>query len=264
MEDKEYRANIKVVGTVTSDTKGILEKYLELKELELLRKEVIDNNLVLKTSKRRSETIFYEVRKRYLQDQLEGYKETPFIYLLKNIRTESIINLILYYFLCKEEKIVYEYITNIVYEKYKHGNIGISSEETLDYISDLAQVDENVSKWSERTINDVRSAMIGVLREYGFIISRIRPRFDKVFIPSMVFYFVLYANEENIKSVKDIIECPDFKLFLLLESDINILIEEAYRNGVLEFDSNDENKTLIYKYKDMKGIIDGYINGEIQ
>ncbi len=264
MEGKKYRSSIKVVGTVTSDTKQILGKYLELKDIELLRKEVMDNNLVLKTSKRRSETIFYEVRKRYLQDQLEGYKETPFIYLLKNIQTESIINLILYYFLCKEEKIVYEYITEIVYEKYKHGNIGISSAETLDYISDLAQKDENVSKWSERTINDVRAAMIGVLKEYGFISSRTRPRFDKVFIPCMVFCFVLYANKESIKSVKDISKCSDFKLFLLLESDINILIEEAYRNGVLEFNLYDENKTLIYKYKDMKGIIDGYINGEIR
>lgn len=264
MENKEYRSSIKVVGTVIPDTKLILKKYLELKDIELLRKEVLKNNLILKTSKRRAETVFYEVRKRYLQDQLEGYVETHFIYLFRNIHTDSIINLILYYYLCKEEKILYEYITNIVYEKYKKGHLGISSPETIEYILNLVQNDEKVSKWSERTINDVRSGMMGVLKEYGFINSRIRPTFNKVFIPSIVFYYLLYMNKEKIKTTEDFSKCNDFKLFLLLESDINILLEEAYRNGVLDFDYNGEKKTLVYKYEDMKGIIDGYINGEIQ
>jgi hypothetical protein len=85
MESKDYRASIKVVGTVLPDTKLILKKYRELKDIELLKKEVLDNNLILKTSRRRAETIFYELRKRYLYDQLNGYKENSFIYFLKKI-----------------------------------------------------------------------------------------------------------------------------------------------------------------------------------
>lgn len=263
MENKDYRASIKVVGTVIPDAKLILKKYLELKDIELLRKEVLENNLILKNSKRRSEVVYYEIRKRYLQEQLEGYVETPFIYLIRNVHEELIINLLLYYHLCKEERTVYEYITDIVYEKYRQGHLGISSTETIDYILQLAQRDENVSKWSERTISDVRSGMMGVLKEFGFINSRVRPVFNKVFIPSIIFYYVLYMNKESIKTKEDLIKCTDLKLFMLLENDINILLEEAYRNGVLDFIQEDECKTLVYKYEDMKGIIDGYINGEI-
>ena len=104
MKNNQYRASIKVVGTVLPETKLILNKYLELKDLELLKKEVLDNNLILKTSKRRAETIYYEIRKRYLKNQIRRYNEDPFIYLIKNINTDSIIDLILYYHLCKEEK----------------------------------------------------------------------------------------------------------------------------------------------------------------
>lgn len=263
MENKEYTANIKSAGTVLPDTKVILKKYLELKDIELLRKVVLENNLILKKSKRRSEIVFYEIRKRYLQDQLDGYVETPFIYLIKNVHEELAINLLLYYHLCKEERTVYEYITEIVYEKYKQGHLGISSAETIDYILQLVQKDENVSKWSERTINDVRSGMMGVLKEFGFINSRVRPVFNKIFIPSIIFYYLLYMNKERIKTKEDLIKCTDLKLFMLLENDINILIEEAYRNGVLDFIQEDEGKILVYNYEDMKGIIDGYINGEI-
>jgi hypothetical protein len=263
MESKDYRASIKVVGTVLPDTKLILKKYRELKDIELLKKEVLDNNLILKTSRRRAETIFYELRKRYLYDQLNGYKENSFIYFLKKIDSDSIINLLLYYYLCKEERIIYEYIVNLVYEKYYNGSLGITSVDTKKFILDLAEKDENVSKWSERTINDVRSGMMGVLKEFGFINSRKRPRFNKPFIPSIIFYYVLYMNKDNVKTVEDVYKCKDLHLFLLLESDINILLEEAYRNGVLDF-GREEPKTLIYKYKDIKEIIDGYVNGEIQ
>lgn len=262
MESKDYRSSIKVVGTVLPDTKLIIKKYLELKDIELLRKEVLDNNLVLKTSKRRAETIFYELRKRYLYDQLDGYKETSFIYFLKNIDSDSIINLLLYYYLCKEERIIYEYIVNLVYERFKDGYLGISSADTKEFILNLADKDENVSRWSERTINDVRSGMMGVLKEFGFIDSRKRPTFKKPFIPSIIFYYVLYMNKDDIKNIEDIYKCKDLHLFLLLEGDIHILLEEAYRNEVLDV-GTEEPKTLVYKYKTLKEIIDGYVNGEI-
>ena len=262
MKTKDYKSSIKVVGTVIPDTKLILDKYLELKDIEMLRKEVLDNNLILKSSKRRAETIFYELRKRYLYDQLDGYEETALIYILTRIDSEAIINPLLYYHLCKEERILYEYIVDMVYEKYNDGYLGISSEDTSKFILNLAEEDENISKWSERTINDMRSGMMGVLKEFGFINSRKRPVFNKLFISSIVFYYVLYMNKENIKTIQDLYNCEDFKLFLLLESDINILIEEASRNGVLDYE-REEPKTLIYKYKTIKEIIDDYVNGEI-
>lgn len=263
MEDKQYRASIKVVGTVLSDTKLILREYLKVRDIKVLKYEVLENNLILKSSRRRSETIFYEVRKRYLQNQIEGYIESPFICFIKNIELDSTINLILYYYLCKEERILYEYISDFVYEKYRNGDLGISSSETIEFIIKLANIDENVSKWSERTINDVRSGMMGVLKEFGFINSRNRPIFNKVFIPSIVFYYVLYENKSSIKEIKDLYNCKDLKLFLLSESDINILIEEAYRNNIIDIKKNEDSKEIIYKYKDIREIINDYANGEV-
>ncbi|MBN9646958.1 DUF1819 family protein [Terrisporobacter glycolicus] len=263
MGEKQYRASIKVVGTVLADTKLILKEYLRVKNIEVLKNEVLENNLILKASRRRSETIFYEVRKRYLQDQKEEYIESPFIYFIKKIDLDSTINLILYYYLCKEERVIYEYVCDFVYNKYKQGDLGVSSAETVEFLMELADIDENVSKWSDRTINDVRSGMMGVLKEFGFINSRNKPLFNKVFIPSIIFYYVLYENKKYIKTVDDLYNCKDLKLFLLSNNDINVLIEEAYRNDIIEFKTNDDSKAIIYKYKDIREIIDGYVNGEV-
>ncbi len=262
MESKDYKSSIKTVGTVLRDTKLVLEKYLELKDMELLRREVLDSNLILKTSKRRAEIILYELEKRYLYDQLDGYRETPFIYFLKNIDSDNITDFLLYYYLCREERIIYEYIADVVYKRYKNGYLGISSADTVEFILDLAEKDGNVSKWSERTVNDVSSGMIGILKEFGFVNNRKRPIFSKPFIPSIIFYYVLYMNKENIKTIENIHRCRDLRLFLLLENDIHVLLKEAYRNGVLDFEK-EEPKNLIYKYETMKEIIDDYVNGEI-
>lgn len=259
-----YRANIKMVGTVIPDTKLIVKKYLELKDIEALRKEVIENNLVLKSSKRRSETIYYEVRKRYLKDQLEGFNESSFIYFCQNFNNDLYLNLLLYYYLCKEEKIVYVYITSVVFDRYKDGFLGVSSADTEEYILGLAKVDENILKWSERTVNDVRSALIGILKDFGFINSRKRAVFNKVFIPSIIFYYVIYQYKNSVKYVEDVYELEDLKLFLLLKSDIDILLQEAYRNNVIDFEEEEGKKQIIFKFNNLKEIINGYVNGEIQ
>lgn len=261
MKNNQYRASIKVVGTVLPETKLILNKYLELKDLELLKKEVLDNNLILKTSKRRAETIYYEIRKRYFKNQIKGYNEDSFIYLIKNINTDSIVDLILYYHLCKEEKIVFEYITNVIYHKYEKGYLGFTATDTIEYIQGLSKIDENVAKWSDRTMNDVRSAMEGILKDFGFINSRKKPTFNRVFIPSIVFYYVIYQNIDSIETREDLYNCQDLKLFLLLKNDIDILIEESKRNDV--FYVKEETNTIVYKYKNIREIIDDYVKGQI-
>lgn len=264
MEDKIYRANIKMVGTVIPDTKLIIKKYLELKDIEALKKEVIQNNLILKSSKRRSESIYYEIRKRYLNDQLDGFNESSFIYFCENFSNDLFIKLLLYYYLCKEEKIVYEYITSVVFTKYKDGFLGVSSSDTEEYILGLEKTDKNILNWSERTVNDVRSALMGILKDFGFINSRKRVVFNKVFIPSIIFYFIIYECKDNLKSIDDIYELDELKLFLLLKTDIYILLEEAYRNGVIDFKEEGNIKLVIFKYNSIKEIIEGYVDGEIQ
>lgn len=264
MENKICTANIKVVGTVLPDTKIILTKYIELKDIENLKKEVLENNLVLKSSIRRSQTIYYEVRKRYLKDQLNGFNESSFIYFYQNFSNDLFINLLLYYYLCKEEKIVYNYITSVAFKKYKDGFLGVSSTDTEEYILGLAKLDENILKWSERTINDVRSALMGILKDFDFINSRKRAVFNKVFIPSIIFYYVIYECKNKLKSVEDVYELEDLKLFLLLKGDIDILLQEAYRNGVIDFKEEEGIRQVIFKFKNIKEIIKGYVDGEIQ
>lgn len=264
MEEKIYRTNIKMVGTVLPDTKLILKKYLEVKDIEVLKKEVLENNLVLKSSKRRAESIYYEVRKRYLKDQLDGFTESSFIYFCQNFNNDLFINLLLYYHLCKEEKIIYDYLTCVVFERYKEGFLGVSSTDTEEYILGLAKVDVNILKWSERTVNDLRSALMGILKDFDFINSRKRAVFNKVFIPSIIFYYVIYECKDKLKSVEDVYELEDLKLFLLLKSDIDILMQEAYRNGVIDFKEEEGIRQLIFKYKNIKEIIKGYVDGEIQ
>ena len=264
MEDKIYRANIKMVGTVLPDTKLIIKKYLEVKNIEVLKKEVLDNNLILKSSKRRAESIYYEIRKRYLKDQLDEFNESSFIYFCQNFSNDLFMNLLLYYHFSREEKIVYDYITSVVFQRYKDGFLGVSSADTEEYILGLAKVDKNILTWSERTVNDIRSTLIGILKDFGFINSRKRPVFNKVFIPSIIFYYVIYECKNNLKSVEDVYELEDLKLFLLLKSDIDILLQEAYRNGVIDFKEEEGIRQVIFKFNNIKEIIKGYVDGEIQ
>ena len=113
---------------------------------------------------------------------------------------------------------------------------------------------------SDGTMNDVRSALEGILKIW-IINSRKKPTFNRVFIPSVVFYYVIYQNIDSIETREDLYNCQDLKLFLLLKNDIDILIEESRRNDV--FYVKEETNTIVYKYKNIKEIIDAYVEGQI-
>lgn len=260
--EKMYTANIKMVGTVLPETEIILNKYCEIKDLDLLKNEVLDNNAVYKTSRRRAESIFYEIRKRYLRDQLDGYCESDFIYFIKNIKIQAYVNMILYYHLAKYELIIEEYLIDIVYPKYENGHLGITSDDTLEYLNKLKCENEGVSKWSDRSINDVRSALMGVLKEFGFINSRVRTVFNNISIPSIVFYYLLYKNKENIKVLEDIYNLDDMKLFLLLRNDITVLLNEGYRNEVIDWDRDSNEVKFIFS--GIKEVVNAYVDGKVQ
>lgn len=263
MGENLYQANLKTVGTILPETKIILNKYLELKDLTALKDELIENNLVLKGSKRRIENIFNEIKRRYLKEQLSGYSDTPLLYLLRKVKSETVVDLILYYHFCKEERIAYEFIVGPVNERYSQGYLGITTDESFLFLQKLAEENEAVSKWSERTFKDMKISLISVLRDFKFMKGSKRPVFEKVYIPSIVFYYLLYSNKNSITTEQEFFDCKDFMLFLLDKGEMKVLLDEAFRNRVIDIKQTPKGAEITYNYKDIREIIDEYSEGKI-
>lgn len=263
MGESVYQANLKTVGTILPETKIILAKYLELRSLDALKKELLEENLILKASKRRIENIFNEIKRRYFKDQLTGYKETPLLYALKKIKSEAIIDLILYFHFCKEDKIVYDFIVGTVSERYFQGYLGITTDESLAYLQGLVKNNELLDKWSERTFKDMKISLISVLRDFKLMKGSKRPVFVKTFIPSLVFNYLLYYNKDTITSEQQLSECEDFRLFLLDKSEMRVLLDEAFRNRIIDLKQRPDGTEITYNFKDIMEIIDEYSEGKI-
>ncbi|WP_313558818.1 BrxA family protein [Ruminiclostridium cellobioparum] len=263
MGDCLYQANLKTVGTILPETKIILNKYLELKDLVSLKKELVENNLILKASKRRIENIFNEIKRRYLKEQLSGYSDSQLLHLLEKVKSEAVVDLVLYYHFCKEEKIVYEFITGPVHERYSQGYLGITTDESLLFLQELANENDEVGKWSERTFKDMKISLISVLRDFKFMRGSKRPVFEKIFIPSIVFYYLFYSNKDFISTEQDFFNCKDFKLFLLDKGEMKVLLDEAFRNRIIDLKQTPNGAEITYNYKDIKEIIDEYSQGKI-
>lgn len=263
MGESVYQANLKTVGTILPETKIILNKYLELKNLAALRKELLENNLILKASKRRIENIFSMIKRRYLKEQVPDYVDTPLLHLLGKDNSETVIDLILYYHFCKEEQIVFDFIVGPVNERYSQGYLGMNTDDSLLFIQELAKENEAVSKWSERTKKDMKISLISVLRDFKFMKGSKRPVFRKIFIPSIVFYYLLYYNKDLISGEKDFFECKDFKLFLLDKGEMKVLLDEAFRNRIIDLKQTPNGTEITYNYKDIREIINEHSEGKI-
>lgn len=150
-----------------------------------------------------------------------------------------------------------------VSERYFQGHLGITTDESLGYLQGLAKNNELLAKWSERTFKDLKISLISVLRDFKLMKGSKRPVFEKIFIPSLVFDYVLYYNKETITTEQQLYECEDFRLFLLDKSEMRVLLDEAFRNRIIDLKQRPDETEITYNFKDIKEIIDEYSEGKI-
>lgn len=80
--------------------------------------------------------------------------------------------LILYYYLCLSDRLIYDFVIDTVYSRYIKGFLGVSNLDSENFLIKSSETHEEMKNWSERTYKDLKTALITVLLEIGFIKNR--------------------------------------------------------------------------------------------
>ena len=73
------------------------------------------------------------------------------------------------YLLMRYNKIVYDFMVNIIGEKFKNFDFSFDKYEVSVFMSKLQFENEIVSTWSESTINKIKSILIKCLSDTGYL-----------------------------------------------------------------------------------------------
>ena len=201
----KYTADLKTTGAVLEDSLRILKRLFEVKSIIKLEEELFENNLLLKASKRRIENVYGSIKKRYLLDaDMPDISEYPLLIAIEHMSKEEAF-LILYYHMCLSDKLLYDFVSEIVFTRYIKGFLGVSNSEAEGFLISSRETHEEMQSWSERTYRDLKTALITVLLETGFLKNRRNPVFDEsLYISNRVFGYLLYSNKNSILTLDDV------------------------------------------------------------
>ena len=125
------------------------------------------------------------------------------------------------YAMMLQNRIVWDFMLNIIAEKYKSNNFSFSKKDINLFLSELASQNEQINTWSESTLTKIRSVLIKILAETDYL--------DNIKSETLNPVFLYEEVERVIVNKGDEIVLPAFNRFIwgkrlwkILEQDLTV------------------------------------------
>ena len=177
----KYSSQIKDMGLLAKEMKIACQEFCATKDLGVIIQKSINNNIFMVNTERRRKELAYKLvaRMAYLDDFLMNCLANS------TYNTSSILSL---YALMKSDRIVFEFMYEVIRDKIQLMNYRLTDVELNQFIVCKAQQDELVAKWKDSNKIQVKSALrkilidAGILRDLGSVYLILPPLIDKAII----------------------------------------------------------------------------------
>ena len=176
--DLKYSSQIKDMGLLGKEMKIACQEFQYTNDLGVIVQKSMSDNIFMVSTERRRKELAYKIiaRMAVLDDYLiKMIAESPY-------NTAAILSL---YALMKTDRIVYEFMNEVIKDKIELMNYRLSDIELNHFILCKAQQSELVAKWKDSNKIQVKSALrkilidAGILRDLGSVFMILPPIIDK-------------------------------------------------------------------------------------
>jgi hypothetical protein len=239
------RETIEVMATLTGDS-----------SLEDVRTLVIEDNILLKQTLETRGTIWRVIHARYFSGKDLSDIRTVACLVTSQL-PEHHRHLILFYELAKSLPLVYDLTVDCLYKLYMEGRSSVDKADILAWL-DHARADSHneIGEWSPQTRNKVASNYLTIARDFGLLEGTQRKVFTRLYVPLPSFVYVLYRLKDEGRSTKAIVTSADFKLFLMDQRDVYLLLDEATRASYVTFQRAGDVYDLAFHYRNLTEVAD--------
>lgn len=106
------------------------------------------------------------------------------------------------YAMMRYNRLVWEFMIQVIGEKYRNQDFSFSRKDINAFFTRLQAQDDSVSAWSEKTISKIKSVLIRVLTETGYL--------DSIRDTTLNSVFLCQELEDGIKENNDFDALPAF------------------------------------------------------
>lgn len=197
------------------------------------RSAVLYENILSKQTRQNRKKYWEMLRKRYFPDEIEKLELHPIFNLFKGRVSDLLKRWVLYYHFALSDLLLYEIITRFVYDSFVEGKTRITPRLVSNFVQLRKKIHPETNSWSLSTENRMIRNYLAAMRDFGILQGSRNKRINKPTLSDDIILYVLTFLKDCGKLPKEIIECHDFRLFLLPQEELESrLVDIALRSRI--------------------------------
>lgn len=256
---ERFVAHIHNTGALFNESKILINEYLQVRSIEGLRQRALVDNVLGKKSRATVKKVLFALNYRYLKlnPRSNKFVMTPFLIIMESPLDESIKKLIMYYHFSISDRLVYAITTRLLFERFSKGYIGVSKTDVEEFLKLLEKTHSEILNWSPQTRQKLIRHYLAALKDFGVLTGHYKKEFKRLFVSPEVFFYVFYYLNDQGYSTEEIIGSEDWKLLMLDESDVNLLLNEGNKLGYIKYEAKGKIRRLEFPFKSLESFVNG-------
>ena len=165
------------------------------------------------------------------------------------------IDLVLFYEYCQVDRLLYDLTAHCTSELYQNARTAIDKVDISEWLSRQETAHPEIAGWSPTTRNRIIRSYLATIRDFGLVTGAKQKEFHKVYVPREAFVYALYHQKDRGFQGRSLIYSTDWRLFLLSESEVIFLLEDAANGGFIHFRHAGDIYDLRFVYQDLSEVV---------
>jgi hypothetical protein len=252
--NRQYNSSFASKGALLSDVKTVLQEVDAGQDVDRMRRAVIEDDLLDRGTLQNRQTVWREIARRYISGQEPGHV-MALARMVTDCPNSTAVDLALFYEYCQADALMYDLTAYCTYELYQSARTALDKADINDWLARQEAIHPEIAEWSPTTRNRLIKSYLATIRDFGLVTGTKQKEFHKVYVPREAFVYALYHQKERGIQGKALIGSTDWRLFLLSESEVIFLLEDAALGGFIHFRRAGDIYDLRFVYNDLSEVV---------
>jgi len=253
-EDRRYNSTLAGKGAYLPETKIVLQQIDAGKSPEQVREAVVEGDLLDQRTLKSRETYWKEVFRRYISER-EPEHVDALAHVVTHCENTSAVDLVMFYEYCQVDDLLYDLTAHCAYQLYQSARTAIDKVDVNEWLREQQDDHPEIAEWSPQTRGRLTGGYLSTIRDFGLVTGRNKKEFHKFYIPREAFVYALYHQKDRGLLGKQLVESPDWRLFLMDEQEVIFMLEDAANGGFVHFRRAGDIFDLRFVYEDLSEVV---------
>lgn len=236
-------SRLTMAGALLHETYQLFQTVPQASSQDAIRELIIDGDLFHKNSYNTRRLMWIALNHRYLTPAPQWVGRALAQATSYGNQSPEFISLAYLYFALRD-RFTFLFITELVWPTWEKGSTRLTHRDTMCFIRDLADEDPAVKAWSEATKKKLASTLLSAPRDFGLLKGTAKKTIQRPPVALETAYHLLCILWAEGKSGREIVNAPDWRLFLWSETDIVQELTQLDQQGRVQFEKSGQTVIL--------------------